>query len=455
MFGLALLVLGLLPMLAALPSLLLLQALAGGSLLLHGNAGGLMLEALLIATGFVATYALLSAVLVRLVSPLVRPGWHTDQGSTAWAFWFTESVMASTKGVLFPLYSSIYTRSWLRLMGVRVGKRVELATAAGLNRLVSFAEQSFAADDVVLAAGRARDGWLHVARIEIGRGTFLGNGALLAGGTKLGDANLVGVLTTAPELTDDGTSWFGAPPLELPRVPDRVDPSLTTDPSLARVLARAVMELLRILLPSTASVLLGLLSLSALERIGQHYGLPAMVLATPLVILAAAMCAVALTVAGKWLIIGRYRRGEHPLWSFFVWRDEIVNSLQDSLAGSWLLGFAVGTPLLSSYLRAMGAKVGRDVWFETLAITEFDVVELGDGCTVNRLACVESHLFHDRLMRIGPICIGPGSTLGPASATLPDTILGAGCSVGGRSVVLRGEQLPAGTRWHGSPVVSR
>jgi non-ribosomal peptide synthetase-like protein len=340
-------------------------------------------------------------------------------------------------------------------MGVRVGKRVELATAAGLNRLVSFDDQSFAADDVVLSVGRARGGWLHVAPIEIGRGTFLGNGALLAGGTKLGDANLVGVLTTAPELTDDGTSWFGAPPLELPRVPDRVDPSLSTDPSRPRVLGRALMELIRILLPSSTSVLLGLLSLLALERIGQHYGLLALVLATPLVILVAAVCAVALTVAGKWLIIGRYRRGEHPLWSFFVWRDEIVNSLQDSLAGSWLLGFAVGTPLLSVYLRAMGTKVGRDVWFETLAITEFDVVELGDGCAVNRLSCVESHLFHDRLMRIGSIWIGPGSTLGPASATLPDTRLGTGCSVGGRSVVLSGEQLPPGTRWHGSPVVSR
>jgi len=35
---------------------------------------------------------------------------------------------------------------------------------------------------------------------------------------------------------------------------------------------------------------------------------------------------------------------------------------------------------------------------------------------------------------------------------LPDTEVGAGCTVGARSVVMRGESLPAGSRWHGIPV---
>jgi non-ribosomal peptide synthetase-like protein len=454
MFGLGLLVLGLLPILAAIPAFLVAALIDPGGRLLNEAPVMLVAGSVVIAGGFVIAFALLSAALVRLVSPLIKPGWHSAWGSTAWALWFAESVMTSTKGVLFPLYSSIYTRPWLRLVGVKLGKRVEISTVAGLGALVSFGEQSFAADDVALSVGRTRNGWLHIAPIEIGRGTFLGNGALLAGGTKLGHASLVGVLTTAPHRTGDGTCWLGAPALELPRVPDQVDPSRSTDPSRARVAARASLELIRILLPASVSVMLGLLSLSALESIGHRDGLFALVLATPPVILAAALCAVAVTIAGKWLIVGRYRPGEHPLWTFFVWRDEIINSLQDSLAGAWLLGYALGTPVMSVYLRAMGTKTGRDVWCETLTITEFDLVALGDGCAVNRLSCVETHLFHDRLMRIGRVSIGPGATLGPASATLPDTSLGAGCTVGGRSVVLRGERLPPGTRWHGAPVVS-
>jgi len=105
------------------------------------------------------------------------------------------------------------------------------------------------------------------------------------------------------------------------------------------------------------------------------------------------------------------------------------------------------------YLRAMGAKVGKGVWCETLATTEFDLVTLEDGCAVNRGSVVQTHLFQDRLLRLGPARMAAGSTLGPASVTLPDTTIGAGATVGARSVVLRGEELPAGTRWHGAPVV--
>jgi len=361
--------------------------------------------------------------------------------------------MAGARSVLRPLYLTVYTRHWLRLAGVRIGKGAEVSTVVGLNRLSTFASGSFATDDVVFAGARARNGWLHVAPIEVGPGTFLGNSCILPAGTKLGADGLIGVLTMAPRETADGTSWFGTPALELPRVPDQGDPSRTTTPPRRLVIARAVMDAIRILLPATVSVAIAALVFCALESVAAADGLLAMAAVTPFVLLAAGIAASAFTIAAKWLIIGRYRAGEHPFWCSFVWRDEIINCLQEELARPWLLGAAVGTPVIGAYLRAMGAKVGKNIWFESLNITEFDVVELGDGCVVNRAACVETHLFHDRLMRIGPATLAPGSTLGPYSVVLPDTVIGAGTCVGGRSVVLRGEKLPAGTSWHGAPVV--
>ncbi|MGI8410946.1 MAG: hypothetical protein ACR2LV_00250 [Solirubrobacteraceae bacterium] len=270
----------------------------------------------------------------------------------------------------------------------------------------------------------------------------------------MGEGSLVGVLTTAPADCAAGTSWLGSPALELPRVPERTDPSRTTNPPLMLVLARGLMELIRIMLPSTVSVALGSLVFLVLATLGERDGIWAVLLAVPFVLLAAGLLATVLRIAVKWVIIGRYRAGEHPLWSFFVWRDEIVNTCQEQLAGTWLLELARGTPLMSVYLRAMGARVGRDVWCETMTITEFELARLGDGCAVNRGSVVETHLFHDRLMRIGPAILGTGSTLGPSSSMLPDSILGDGCRVGGRSVVMRGERLPAHTAWHGAPVVA-
>jgi non-ribosomal peptide synthetase-like protein len=301
---------------------------------------------------------------------------------------------------------------------------------------------------------RANRGWLHLQTIEVGDRTFIGNGGLVTGGTTIGDGCLIGIETNAPRHAPDGTSWFGAPALELPRIPDAVDPARTTNPPRRLVLARAATEVVRILLPTSVTIVLGALVLMATEAVGAAAGTLAMVAVAPLAVAAAAVGAVLATVAVKWVAIGRYRPGEHALWSWLVWRDEIVNSCQEQLAGEWLLQKAQGTPILSAYLRAMGARVGRDVWCDTLAVTEFDMVTLGDGCAVNRGACLETHLFHDRLLRIGPTEMGVGSTLGPVSAILPETKIGAGCVVGGRSVVLRGEELPAGTRWHGSPVVA-
>jgi non-ribosomal peptide synthetase-like protein len=440
-------------LLAALPCVVLLLTMAPT----HRTRLALAWESIGLAPALAAlylvTYALLIAMLFRGASRLVRAGWHADDGSTAWAIWFQRQLLEASLLSLFPLYMSIYTRIWLRLLGIRVGPRTEMSHAVTINGQVTVGETSFAADDVGYLCARARAGWLHVAPIEVGDRTFLGNSALLRDGTRLGDEALIGVLSLAPHNAGDGTAWFGTPPLELPRVPERLDPSRTTNPPRRLVFARGATELVRILFPSTASVVLVALLFLALDRIGATAGLGAMLAAAPVALFVAGMCAASLTIAAKWLIIGRYRPGDHPLWSFFVWRDEIINSCQEQLAGAWLLKTALGTPLMPAYLRAMGAKVGKGVWFETLNVTEFDVVHLGDGCVVNRLAHIETHLFQDRLMRIGTTRFGPRATLGPSSAVLPDTTLGTACSIGGRSVVLRGEELPPGTRWHGAPVV--
>jgi len=453
MFALGLGALTLLPVAAAAPSFFLLNAL-GSFGTLRAAVQSMLVVAPLMASLFLVSYALLVALASRGLTRLIRPGWHADNGRTAWALWFSGALMEQCRGVLFPLYSTVYTRTWLRLLGIAVGARTEVSTAVGLNPLVRLGDMSFVTDDVVFAGTRARGGQIEVRPIEVGSRSFVGNGAILRATTKLGDDSLVGVLSSPPLASADGTSWLGLPPIEFPRIPERSDPSRTTTPSRRLVASRGAVEILRILLPGTVSVALGVLVLLALQSLGTEGGWPLMVLGAPLVLGSAALVAVGLTVAAKWLLIGRYERAEHPLWSFFVWRDELVNSLHEQLAGAWLLSSALGSPVMPAYLRAMGSKVGRHVWFESLAVTEFDLVHLGNRSAVNRGACIETHLFHDRLLRMAPAFLGDDSTLGPNSAILPETELGEGCSVGARSVVLRGERLPPRTRWAGVPVAT-
>ncbi len=439
---------------SAVPGVLVLVTLGVNLNSVSSIASASVIAAPLMTATFLISYALLVAAILRFVWPWLAPGTHADDGAVAWAFWFSEALMESTRTLLFPLYASLYIRPWLRLAGVRIGCGTEVSTVVGLSPLVSVGELSFLTDDVVLATARARGGWICVEPIVIGDRTFIGPGAILRSGTVLGDDCLVGVLSTPPQHSASGTSWLGVPALELPRVPDRPDPARTTAPPRRLIAARAAVELLRLLLPGSVSVILGTGVFVALEHMGSADGVVAMAAAAPLALALAGAGAVAFTIAAKWLIMGRYRPLERPLWSPFIWRDEIINTCQEQLARVWMLDMALATPMMSAYLRAMGADVGRDVWFETLAVTEFDLVTLGDGAVVNRAACLMTHLIHDRLMRTGPSSIGAGATLGPESAVLPDTKLHPACSVGGRSIVLRGEELPAGTRWHGAPVAA-
>ena len=262
------------PLLASLPGIVLITTFSPGQWSASSLVVTMVTLAPLFALSFVISYALLVAVAVRAVSPLIKSGWYRDDAAVGWALWFTESVMAGARGILFPLYASIYTRPWLRLLGVHVGRRTEISTAVGLNRLTSFGEQSFAADDVVFSGAKARGGWLFVAPIEVGDRTFLGNSAILQASTRLGNDSLVGVLSTAPRRSPDGTSWFGSPALELPRVADPIDPSRTTNPPARLIAARAAMELIRIILPGTVSTILAALVFRASARsVGRRTGL--------------------------------------------------------------------------------------------------------------------------------------------------------------------------------------
>ena len=275
MFGAGIALQAILPLAALVPGLILL-ALTGAGHTRSGTMLSVLIEAPLIAGFFLVSYALLVALLVRLVGSRIQPGWHADEGGVGWALWLNEALMASACAVLRPLFLSLVTRRWLRLAGISIGRRAELSTAVGLNRLTSFAPGSFVTDDVVFATARARGGWLRVAGIEVGGRTFVGNSAILSGATVLGDDGLIGVLTTPPCRTPDGTSWFGSPALELPRVPDRPDRSRTFDPPRRLIAGRAAMELIRCLLPATVSVALAALVVGALEAIGARRGIPAM-----------------------------------------------------------------------------------------------------------------------------------------------------------------------------------
>jgi non-ribosomal peptide synthetase-like protein len=122
------------------------------------------------------------------------------------------------------------------------------------------------------------------------------------------------------------------------------------------------------------------------------------------------------------------------------------------VASPWFARAANGTPVMNVWLRALGAKIGRGVWCETYWLPEADLVSLGDGSTVNRGCVVQTHLFHDRIMRMDTVVLENGATLGTHCVALPASRIGAGATIGPASLVMRGDEVPPSTRWQGNPI---
>jgi non-ribosomal peptide synthetase-like protein len=171
-----------------------------------------------------------------------------------------------------------------------------------------------------------------------------------------------------------------------------------------------------------------------------------------LVLLAAGYVSTWLSVVPKRLLVGTVAPGEHPLWSSFVWRNELVDQFVELVTAPWFVRWAVGTPLLNVWLRGMGARIGEGVWCESYWLPEPDLVEVGAGATIERGCVVQTHLFHDRVLALDTVVLRAGSTLCPNSVVLPGAVVGRHATVGPASLVMRGESLPRLTRWIGNPI---
>ena len=155
----------------------------------------------------------------------------------------------------------------------------------------------------------------------------------------------------------------------------------------------------------------------------------------------------------KWLLMGVYKPVMKPMWSFWAMRTEAIAVLYWGLGGKVLFDYLRGTPFLPWFLRLFGAQYGQGVWLDSTDITEFDCIKVGDFCTVNAHSALQTHLYEDRVMKVGRVTLGKGVCVGAGATVLYDTHVGDYAQIGLLTVIMKGENLPANTRWEGAPAV--
>ena len=378
----------------------------------------------------------------------------------SYAFWrkkLSSLILDHSLQALHGIYASVYASTWLRFLGVKVGRYAEVSTAEGMvPELLTLGDDSFIADGALLGDEEQRGGWMILKPTTIGNRSFVGNGAYVQNGATVPDEVLIGVQTLTPDNghLKSGQTWMGSPAMLLParECLTGFPESLTFRPSWRRRLARGIIEGMRIVLPLALVIATGYLIVVLVMPLAEDNGWGANVA----VALSIAGClyglaSFLLVVALKWILIGRYRPCARAMWTPFVWISEAVTNLYESLAIPNFLDILRGTPMLPWALRLLGAKIGKGVYLNTTDLTEFDCVRIGDGAELNAFCGPQTHLFEDRVMKIGLVEIGARTTIGPRTTILYDTHVGDGVCLGPLTLVAKGERLPAGTRWEGSP----
>lgn len=400
--------------------------------------------------------ALLSAGIRWSILPKLKPGSYAVHGNIYCGKWLVNQIQESSLNVLHGVYATVYAPFWYRMLGAKVGKGAEISTALGVvPDMLTLGDETFIADAVLLGDEQIDRGWMTMHPTVVSRRSFVGNGAYIPDGTVLPENVLIGVHTCAPDNAQmkNGDTWLGSPPINLPAREEvkGFPESLTFKPSVMRRIGRTLVETFRIIAPHAMviavgyTVVLDLMPLAGEDRwaevlyylvaSGLLYGVGSFVFVLVL----------------KWLLIFRYKKASVPMWTPFVWLSEGITNLYEGIAVPNFMRYLRGTPWLPLAFNLLGCKIGRGVYMDTTDITEFDCVSIGDHSEINALACPQTHLFEDRVMKIDHVSIGERVYMGPRSAVLYSAVVGNDASLGALTLVMKGEFIPANSHWRGCP----
>lgn len=327
-----------------------------------------------------------------------------------------------------------------------------LNTLTFVPELVKFKDDAFVASHVDVGSILVNKGKVILSQITLGERSMLGNHSWLSPGATVGHSALIGAYTVNASMNvPDGTTWFGAPAIELPK--RFVDDSSAGayDPTCGQKLKRAVTEFFNAM---TDAVLM--------SGIWFYYGL---VLTCTLLYLEPKWWAVAYVGAPivLWLICistvkcckcllirGPGTSRMLPLWgqplNLMMWFKRCEDILDRDIVHQMS-----GTPYAGSILRLLGAKVGKHCFLHGMWACEWDMFTCGDNASIH-YCDLQTHLFEDRVFKCNPVKLGHDVTFMPLSLALPNTHVEDGVTIGAKSCVMQGETVPADTHWQGAPM---
>lgn len=166
--------------------------------------------------------------------------------------------------------------------------------------------------------------------------------------------------------------------------------------------------------------------------------------------LALALPTLALAVAVKRLLIGRYEAGRVPVWSLYYLRHWVVQRIVRLLP--W--GLFQGTEMQLFALRCLGARIGKNVHVHRgvdLLVGGWDLLDLGDDVSLGQEAGLGIAEYDDSCLVFAPVVLERGATIEVRASVDGGAVVRENGCVTALSIAMEGAVVGRDERWEGVP----
>jgi acetyltransferase-like isoleucine patch superfamily enzyme len=109
------------------------------------------------------------------------------------------------------------------------------------------------------------------------------------------------------------------------------------------------------------------------------------------------------------------------------------------------------TPVWTFYHRLNGARMGRGVYVNSLAVMDDNLLDFGDYVVIGAGVHLSGHTVEHGVVKTGAVRVGRNVTVGVGSVIGIDVTIGAGAQIGALSVVPKHRRLEGNARYGGIP----
>jgi non-ribosomal peptide synthetase-like protein len=258
-----------------------------------------------------------------------------------------------------------------------------------------------------------------------------------------GLAEAFGIAEAAAEVNLDAI-----PTLIQPRDPILARSAAPAPASTRQYLTCGALQLLSFLVYAWASALAGA---RAYQWIAAAHGYQDIYLRSVVFGGAGFIILCAVPIAAKWALIGRWEPQQIQIWSLQYFRFWIVKTLVKS---NPLALVAVGSPLYTWYLRALGAKIGRGTVIFTRHVPVCaDLLTIGPDTVIRKESFLNCYRAYAGWIQTGRVTIGRNVLVGEKTVLDINTSMGDVSQLGHASALHSGQRVRTGERWHGSPAL--